>query len=42
MLHLQNLCRVESRGKVGTGVFEHLVIGPHEPSGFNSILDGAH
>ena len=41
MIHLQNLCRVESNGKVGTGVFEHLVIGPHEPSGFASVLDGA-
>lgn len=40
-IHLQNLCRVESNGKVGTAVFEHLVIGPHEPSGFTSILDGA-
>jgi hypothetical protein len=41
MIHLQNLCRVEGNGLVGTGVLEHLVIGPHEPSGFTSILDGA-
>ena len=40
-LHVQNLCRVESAGRVGTAVFEHLVIGPHEPSGFRSVLDGA-
>jgi hypothetical protein len=41
MIHLQNVCRVECGGKVGVGVLEHLVIGPHEPSGFASILDGA-
>ena len=41
MIHLQNVCRVEGGGKVGVGVLEHLVIGPHEPSGFTSILDGA-
>ena len=27
--------------EVGTGVFEQLVIGPHEPSGFVDLVDGA-
>jgi hypothetical protein len=28
-------------GKVGVGVLEQLVIGPHEPSGFTEFFDGA-
>jgi hypothetical protein len=28
-------------GREGIGVLEQLVIGPHAPSGFRSIIDGA-
>lgn len=43
-LHVQALSRVtyvdgQGRTRVGRGVFEQLVIGPHAPSGFASILD---
>lgn len=40
-LHVQQLCRVDCGGQAGVGVLEQLVIGPHEPSGFAGILDGA-
>ncbi|ALL12965.1 hypothetical protein [Caulobacter henricii] len=43
-LHVQALSRVtftdaEGRTRIGRGVFEQLVLGPHAPSGFKSILD---
>lgn len=43
-LHIQALSKVTYRGadgrtRVGRGVFEQLVLGPHAPSGFKSILD---
>ena len=46
LLHLQALSRVTyvdgaGRSRVGRGVFEQLAIGPHAPSGFNTILDMA-
>ena len=28
-------------GSAGIGVFEQLIIGPHAPSGFSELLDGA-
>ena len=40
-LHVQQLCRARMDGREGIGVFEQLVIGPHTPSGFKSIIDGA-
>jgi len=40
-LHVQQLCRVRVGDEVGTGVLEQLVIGPHEPSGFTGLADGA-
>jgi len=40
-LHVQQLCRARWGGREGIGVLEQLVIGPHAPSGFHSILDGA-
>lgn len=41
MIHVQQVCRVSAGGQSGTGVLESLVIGPHDPSGFLSVLDGA-
>lgn len=40
-LHVQQLCRARSGSDQGLGVLEELVIGPHAPSGFTSILDPA-
>jgi hypothetical protein len=40
-LHVQQLCRVRVGDEVGTGVLEQLVIGPHGPSGFTGLADGA-
>ena len=45
-LHVQALCRAEMTGldqkkREGSGVLEQLILGPHEPSGFGDLLDGA-
>jgi hypothetical protein len=40
-LHVQQLCRARLDGREGIGVLEQLVIGPHAPSGFTALLDGA-
>jgi hypothetical protein len=40
-LHVQQLCRVRAGARSGYGVLEQLVIGPHAPSGFASLLDPA-
>jgi hypothetical protein len=40
-LHVQQLCRARAGGREGLGVLEQLVIGPHAPSGFRSLLDPA-
>lgn len=40
-LHVQQLCRARMDGREGLGVLEQLVLGPHAPSGFRSIIDGA-
>lgn len=45
-LHIQALARAvhtgpDGLGSEGIGIVEQLVIGPHAPSGFRSILDGA-
>ncbi|MGA1346238.1 MAG: hypothetical protein ACO35E_09760 [Ilumatobacteraceae bacterium] len=41
MIHVQQVCRVAAGDRVGVAVLEQLVIGPHAPSGFASVLDGA-
>ncbi len=40
-VHVQQLCRARWGDREGIGVLEQLVIGPHRPSGFTSLLDGA-
>lgn len=40
-LHVQQLCRAHMGGRTGIGVIEQLVIGPHAPSGFGDLFDGA-
>jgi len=40
-LHVQQVCRARAGDRQGIGVLEQLVIGPHHPSGFRSILDAA-
>lgn len=40
-LHVQTLCRARLGAREGVGVLEQLVIGPHAPSGFTSLFDGA-
>ncbi|HEY8154616.1 MAG TPA: hypothetical protein VII72_10860 [Myxococcota bacterium] len=40
-VHVQQLCRARWGEREGFGVLEQLVIGPHRPSGFTSLLDGA-
>lgn len=40
-LHVQQLVRVRIGEEAGTGVLEQLVIGPHQPSGFTGLADGA-
>ena len=41
MVHIQQVCRATSGERSGVGVFEQLVIGPHAPSGFSGLTDGA-
>lgn len=40
-LHIQAVVRARLGDQVGVGVLEQLVIGPHEPSGFQGLADGA-
>ncbi len=40
-LHVQQVCRARLGEREGIGVLEQLVLGPHAPSGFTSILDPA-
>jgi hypothetical protein len=44
-LHVQAFCRATiregGRSVEGVGVLEQLILGPHEPSGFRELLDGA-
>ncbi len=40
-LHVQQLCQARMGEREGIGVLEQLVIGPHAPSGFQSVLDPA-
>lgn len=41
-LHIQQLVRARLGQKTGIGIVEQLCIGPHAPSGFTGMLDGAH
>ena len=40
-IHIQELCRARMGGREGIGILEQLVIGPHRPSGFQGLFDGA-
>ena len=44
-LHIQAVCQATMTGdlgeKVGHGVLEQLIVGPHAPSGFRELLDMA-
>lgn len=40
-LHIQAVSTFRMKGKVGTGVLEQLIIGPHAPSGFKEFFDMA-
>lgn len=40
-IHVQQLCRARMGKLEGIGVLEQLVIGPHRPSGFTALFDGA-
>lgn len=40
-IHIQELCRARMGQREGIGILEQLVIGPHEPSGFEGLFDGA-
>lgn len=40
-LHVQQVMRARMGDKEGIGVLEQIVIGPHAPSGFKELLDGA-
>ena len=40
-LHIQSISRVRMGDKVGLGGLEQLILGPHEPSGFEELLDMA-
>jgi hypothetical protein len=40
-IHVQQVMRARWGDLTGLGVLEQLVVGPHEPSGFRELLDGA-
>ena len=40
-IHIQELCRARMGEREGIGILEQLAIGPHRPSGFEGLLDGA-
>jgi hypothetical protein len=40
-IHVQELCRARMGRREGIGILEQLVIGPHQPSGFEELFDGA-
>jgi len=40
-VHVQQLVRARMGERTGTGVLEQLILGPHAPSGFTGLLDGA-
>ena len=40
-IHVQQVCRARLGDRTGLGVLEQLVLGRHEPSGFEKLFDGA-
>jgi hypothetical protein len=40
-LHVQQLVKARMGEREGIGVLEQLIVGPHAPSGFTGLLDGA-
>jgi hypothetical protein len=40
-LHVQQVVRARTGSQEGVGVLEQMAIGPHAPSGFRELLDGA-
>jgi hypothetical protein len=40
-VHVQQVVRARWGDRTGIGVLEQLVVGPHRPSGFTGLLDGA-
>ena len=40
-VHVQQVVRATDGQRQGIGVLEQIVIGPYEPAGFTSLLDGA-
>jgi hypothetical protein len=40
-IHVQQVMRATWRERTGLGVLEQLAIGPHAPSGFRDLFDGA-
>jgi hypothetical protein len=40
-IHIQELCRARMGEREGIGILEQLAIGPHRPSGFEGLFDGA-
>jgi hypothetical protein len=40
-IHVQQVMRAQWGNRSGLGVLEQLVIGPHAPSGFRELFDGA-
>jgi hypothetical protein len=40
-VHVQTLCRATMGDRVGTGILEQFVIGPHSPTGLTGLFDGA-
>ncbi len=40
-IHVQQLCRARMGRREGIGILEQLVLGPHAPSGFKDLFDGA-
>jgi hypothetical protein len=40
-LHVQQLVRCRAGTRTGIGVLEHVCVGPHAPSGFAGLADGA-
>ncbi|MDE2363196.1 MAG: hypothetical protein KGM42_11010 [Hyphomicrobiales bacterium] len=40
-IHIQQLVRARMGDKTGVGIVEQLCLGPHAPSGFTAMLDGA-
>ena len=40
-VHVHQMVRATANGQTGYGTLETFVLGPHQPSGFTTFLDGA-